>query len=91
MPAVKVGPICALVGAGGTVVDEDTGEAGALPVCGVTAFPETLTTGAVPLLIPEMLPEILADAGLGGAEIVAGRVTVAAIVLPSVRVELIAD
>ena len=97
VPAVKVDAICALVGAGGAGADEDIGAVGVLPACGVTALPATLPTGAVPLLIPEMLPEIPADPGLeaAGAALVAagfvaGRVTVAAIVLPCVRVEVIA-
>ena len=61
-------------------------------------MPEALPTGAVPLLIPAMLLEIPADARLEAADAalraaggVAGRVTVAAIVLPCVRVEVIAD
>ena len=97
VPAVKVGPICALVGARGADADEDTGAVGLLLVWKVTALPETLPTAAVPLLIPEMLPEIPADPGLeaAGAALVAaggvaGRVTVVAIVLPCVRIEVIA-
>ena len=90
VPAVKVGPICALVGAGNAGADEDTGAVGLLLVWKVTALPETLPTAAVPLLIPEMLPEIPADPGLEAAGVMAGRVTTAAIVLPCVRVEVIA-
>ena len=60
-------------------------------------MPATLPAGAIPLLVPEMLLEIpadpeleAADAALVAAEVVTGRVTVAAIVLPCVKVELIA-
>ena len=97
VPAVKVGPICALVGAGGAGADVDTGALGLLLVCEVTALPATLPTATVPLLIPEMLLEIPAGPGLeaAGAALVtagvmAGRVTTAAIVLPCVRFEVIA-